>query len=89
MTNLQLLRITNGLSQSELAQKLGMRPCDLSKLENHWYAKISNRALGNIKKVFGSGWTFDALMEPAARPFPPSQEQAPGDSQADELRKAG
>lgn len=80
MTNLQLLRIARGMSQSELADRLGMRPCDLSKLENRWYAKINNRVFSNIKKVFGPGWTFDALMQQVAEPTPPGQ--------TDELRKA-
>jgi transcriptional regulator with XRE-family HTH domain len=88
MTNLQLLRITKGMSQSELARKLGMRPCDLSKLENRWFAKISPRAFGNIKRLFGAEWTFETLMQDVAAPTPPALEEPPGDSEADELRKA-
>ncbi len=88
MTNLQLLRITKGMSQSELAQKLGMRPCDLSKLENRWYARINSRVFGNIKRLFGTEWTFEALMQEASAPSPPSQIVPPPDSSEGEIRKA-
>lgn len=88
MTNLQLLRITKGMSQAELAKKLGMRPCDLSKLENRWFAKISARVFGNIKRLFGPEWTFETLMQEVAEPTPPAPEEIPGESKADELRKA-
>jgi hypothetical protein len=60
----------------------------LSKLENAWYAKVPVRIGQDLLKVFGAGWSFESLMQEAPTPVPPAPEETPGESEADELRKA-
>ncbi len=89
MRNLQLLRKQHHMSQKNLAKKLGIAVVDLSRLENGWYARAPKRVDKMLKTIFGANWTFETLMQEAALPIPPGQMEAPGDSDADELRKAG
>ena len=88
MTNLQNLRLKNGLTQKQLTKRLRLTVGELSKLENAWYAKVPVRIGQDLLKVFGDGWTFETLMQEVAEPTPPALEQPPGESPADELRKA-
>jgi len=88
MTNLQLLRRQRQMSQKDLAKRLGIAVVDVSRLENRWYTRAPKRVDKLLKSLFGPGWTFEALMQEVAEPIPPGQTESPGDSQADELRKA-
>ncbi len=88
MTNLQLLRRQRQMSQKDLAKKLGIAVVDVSRLENRWYTRAPKRVDKLLKSLFGPGWTFETLMQEVAEPTPPALEQPPGDSEADELRKA-
>lgn len=71
MTNLQLLRMASGISQTQMAKTLGITRVELSKLENRWYSKASGRVQSELNKLFGADWTFDALMNEAPVPTAP------------------
>ena len=88
MNQLQLLRQVRGMSQRDLAKRIGIGHCDLSKIENGWYTRVPGHVQAKLLKVFGPGWTFETLMQEVAEPTPPTLEQTPPDSAADELRKA-
>jgi transcriptional regulator with XRE-family HTH domain len=88
MRNLQLLRMNAGLSQTGLGQKVKTTRTEISKLENGWYTRIPDRIYQGLQAVFGAEWTREALMREVAAPTPPALEDPPGDSLADELRKA-
>lgn len=88
MRNLQLLRMNAGLSQTALGRKVKTTRTEISKLENGWYTRIPDRIYQGLQAVFGTAWTREALMQEVAEPTPPALEEAPGDSSADELRKA-
>lgn len=88
MTYIQLLRQVRGVSQRDLAKRLGVGHCDLSKIENGWYSRVPQHVEKALIKFFGPEWTFESLMQQVAEPAPPGQTESPGDSQADELRKA-
>jgi transcriptional regulator with XRE-family HTH domain len=76
------------MSQRDLAKRLGIGHCDLSKIENGWYSRVPVHVQAKLLKVFGPEWTFDALMQEVAEPTPPAPEETPGESEAGELRKA-
>ena len=88
MNQLKLLRQVRRMSQRDLAKRLGIGHCDLSKIENGWYSRVPGHVEAKLLKVFGPEWTFDALMQPVAEPTPPTPDEAPGESKPDELRKA-
>ena len=61
MTNLQFLRVQQGLSQRDLASKIGVDSTILSRLERGWFAKISPDYERKLQDFFGSQWTFEEL----------------------------
>ncbi len=64
MINLQLIRRQKGMSQKELANKLGITVTELSKIENDWYKRISSRIRASLDEIFGPEWTSKDLLSP-------------------------
>jgi len=72
MTNLQLLRMKQGLSQRELADRLKIpREC-LNRCERGWFAKPPRGVEKALRNFFGPDWTFARLMEEPPEPRPES-----------------
>lgn len=72
MNNFGLLRRTMNISQEALAAKLSIHPAVVSRLERGWYTRCPGAGLDKrLKRVFGSEWTFEALMEPVEAPRAP------------------
>jgi transcriptional regulator with XRE-family HTH domain len=60
---LQFHRLTQGITQADLAERLGIPRTILSRLENGWYARPPEGLNERLHEVFGSKWTFDRLMK--------------------------
>ncbi len=63
MNHFRYLRIAKGLTQRDLAKRLGVHETALSRMENGWIARINPTVERRIKRIFGSQWSFDRLME--------------------------
>ncbi len=66
MTRLEYLRRTAGMSQIDLALKIGSHPSLISKLERGWQSRLSKKAEKSLFSVFGLG--LQKLLEPTQRP---------------------
>jgi len=70
MNNLTLLRRKKGISQADLAQRLGISRSELSRLENGWFSRVQPHVEKSLRKIFGPQWSFAALMEEPPEPRP-------------------
>ena len=68
MTTLTVLRRQKGMTQLDLAQKLGITRQELSRLESGWQVKIRKSAEESLTDIFGNQWTLQKLLsEPRIR----------------------
>lgn len=70
MNNLGLLRSLRGMSQTEMAQQIGVHRTLLSRSEQGWFIKPPNRMLEGIRRLFGESWTWETLMQVPTEPRP-------------------
>jgi transcriptional regulator with XRE-family HTH domain len=63
MNWLKYLRMQRGLSQPELAKRLGITSSFLSRIECGWQARVPAVLESRLRGVFGEEWDFKALME--------------------------
>lgn len=63
MNYLRLLRETAGMTQKQLAERSGIDPCTLNRIERGWFTKPPRGVEERLKRVFGDQWNFQRLMQ--------------------------
>jgi len=70
MNNLKVLRMQQGITQKEMASRLGVHLVTYGRVEGGWFTRPPADLEEKLRKELGVEWTFAELMKPAPIPRP-------------------
>ncbi len=71
MNYLKMLRLQEGHTQAQMAERLGIHEVTYNRIERGWFTRPPRDIEPQLQRVFGEDWTFAALMTQVPHPSAP------------------